>query len=175
MMTALLIVDMQSALVRGAFNEAAVLSNVQQLIGMAREAGAPVIYVQHNHASFEPMMKGNIGWEIHPLLAPEPDDVRFEKEASDAFYGTELESVLKTRNVTSIVLCGLMTQYCIDTTARSALSHNFDVILASDAHTTGDSSLAAPEIIAHHNATLAEVVHPTRKITVLPSSGIIFR
>ena len=174
MPAALLIVDLQNALLRGAFQEDAVIENVRSLIASARASKALVVYVQHNHASFKPMMKGNPGWEIHSLLKPTPNDLRLEKEASDAFYGTSLEAELRDRGITRIVLCGMMTEYCIDTTARSALSHGFDVTLAGDAHTTGDSTLRAADIIAHHNAALPNVVHPTRSIGVLQSAEIVF-
>jgi len=174
MPAALLIVDMQKALLKGAFQEDAVVGNVRHLIDSARASGAPVVYIQHNHATFEPMMKGNPGWEIHPRLTPKPTDLRLEKEASDAFYGTRLATGLRELGITRIVLCGMMTEYCVDTTARSALSHDFDVTLASDAHTTGDSTLRAEEIISHHNSALPNVVHPTRSIVVLPSNGIAF-
>lgn len=173
--SALLIVDMQVALVAGAYGEDAVLTNVQQLIAHARAAGASIIFIQHNHASFEPMMKGNAGWKIHPRLTPEPTDIRIEKEASDAFYGTDLASLLKDLGVNTIVLCGMMTEYCVDASARSALSHDFDVTLVSDAHTTGDSTLTAAEIIAHHNSALPNVVHPTRGIIAMPCAEVTFR
>ena len=175
MTTALLIVDMQVALLKGAFREPDVLSNAQAIIRLAREEKAPVVYVQHNHASFEPMMKGSSGWEVHPKLEPQPSDIRVEKEASDAFYGTGLASTLRKLNVSRVVICGLMTEFCVDATARSALSHDFDVTLVSDAHTTGDSTLAASQIIEHHNSALPNVVHPSRKITAIPSSEVSFR
>ncbi|MEM8766556.1 MAG: cysteine hydrolase family protein [Pseudomonadota bacterium] len=174
MTTALLVVDMQVALVKGAFNEQDVLNHAQQLISLARAASAPVIFVQHCHASFEPMKKGSAGWEVHPQLEPQATDLRLEKEASDAFYGTSLAETLRERGVTQVVICGMMTEFCVDATARSALSHDFDVILARDAHTTGDSTLSAAEIIAHHNSVLPAVVHPSKRIKALPSSEVAF-
>lgn len=170
----LLVIDMQRALLEGAFQASVVLDNVADLTRRARAAGAPVVYVQHNHASFEPLKKGNPGWEIHPRLEPQPGDLVLEKEASDAFYGTDLASTLRDHGISELVVCGMMTEYCVDASARSALSHDFDVILASDAHTTGDSRLDASEIIAHHNALLPNVVHPTRRIRTQASSEISF-
>lgn len=172
MTTAILVIDMQVALLNGAFDASQVIENAAQLVHRGHESGSPVIYVQHNHASFEPMMKGSPGWEIHESLKPLPSDQVVEKEASDAFYGTNLATLLRDRQVTEVVLCGMMTEYCVDATARSALSHEFDVVLAGDAHTTGDSLLKASEIIAHHNAVLPNVVHPTRRIRVVPSAEI---
>jgi nicotinamidase-related amidase len=172
MTRAILVIDMQAALLEGAFRAPKVIENAAGLIDRARKEGTSVIYVQHNHATFEPMMKGNPGWEIHELLTPLASDQVVEKEASDAFYGTDLAETLRDGNVTEVVICGMMTEYCVDATARSALSNEFDVILASDAHTTGDSLLKAPEIIAHHNAVLPNVVHPTRRVRVMRSEEI---
>jgi len=173
MTTAILVIDMQAALLEGAFQASAVIDNAAGLIDRARYAGIPVIYVQHNHASFAPMMKGNPGWQIHELLKPLPSERVIEKEASDAFYGTGLAEALRNGNITELVICGMMTEYCVDATARAALSNGFDVILAGDAHTTGDSRLKASEIIAHHNAVLPNVVHPTRRIRVVCSGEIV--
>lgn len=170
----LLVIDMQRALLEGAFQASAVLDNVADLIRRARAASAPVVYIQHNHASFEPLKKGNPGWEIHPKLEPQPGDLVVEKEASDAFYGTDLASALRDHGIAEVVVCGMMTEYCVDASARSALSHDFDVILASDAHTTGDSGLEASQIIAHHNALLPNVVHPSRRIRTQPSFRVSF-
>jgi len=174
MTTALLVVDMQEALVAGAFDEQDVLARIDAVIGRARVQGVPVIYVQHNHATFTPMMKGSPGWRIHARIAPQSGDAIIEKEASDAFYATNLESTLRFLNVETLVVAGMMTEYCVDTTARSALSHDFDVVLLSDGHTTGNGASSAAQIIAHHNAVLPNVVHPTRRIRLVPSAELTF-
>ena len=174
MQPALIIIDMQTALVKGAFREQAVLEGVGRLADRCRAAKVPVIYIQHNHASFEPMMKGQPGWTLHPAIAPEPGDLVIEKQASDAFYATELGETLRQLGVDTVMLTGMQTEYCVDTTARSALSHEFNVMLISDCHTTGNATLTAEQIIAHHNATLPNVVHPSVAICALRSSEVTF-
>ena len=51
-----------------------VLANAKTLLDGARSAGTPVVFVRHEHARYEPMMRGNPGWEIHPAVAPEPGE-----------------------------------------------------------------------------------------------------
>ena len=54
-----------------------------------------------------------------------------------------------------LIVTGCMTEYCVDTSARRAVSNGYDVTLVSDAHTTIDNKqLTAAQIIAHHNALL---------------------
>lgn len=80
--TALLIIDVQLALVSGAFREREVLSTIADLARRARAAGAPVIYMQHCHDRFRPMMKSEDGWQIHPVVVPAASDIVVEKTAS---------------------------------------------------------------------------------------------
>lgn len=172
--TALLIIDMQTALVAGAYREPEVLGALASLIARSRAARVPVVFVQHNHASFRPLMKGQSGWQIHPDLAPQTGDLIIEKTASDAFYRTPLEKDLRRHGVKRLLLTGMQTEYCIDTTARAALSLGFDVVLPGDCHTTGDAALTAADIIRHHNLTLTNLAHPDVSITLVESAAVEF-
>jgi nicotinamidase-related amidase len=118
------------------------------------------------------MMRGAPGCRIHPDIEPKAGDHVLEKKASDAFYETGLKELLHGLNVRTIVLAGMQTEFCVDATVRSALSHEFDVVLLSDCHTTGDSTLPAEQIIAHHNSLLPRVVHPKASVRTVSSSGI---
>jgi nicotinamidase-related amidase len=83
---------------------------------------------------------------------------------------------LDGHGVTRVVLAGAESDCCIDSTARRALSLDYDVVLAADAHTTGAGNgvLSAEQIVAHHNATLANLPHPKHAILVTPTSEIAF-
>ncbi len=98
------------------------------------------------------------------------------KRSSDAFYATPLRSELDSRGITRLVVTGAESDKCIDSTARRALSLDYDVTLAADAHTTasGNGVLSAEQIVAHHNATLADLPHPKHEITITPSREITF-
>ena len=179
--TALLVVDVQVAVVSGvegikpAYRERETLAKIGELLGKARAAKAPVVYVQHEEPQWPPMNAGSDGWQVHPAVAPGPGDPIVHKRASDSFYGTPLRNELDRLGVTRLVICGLETEMCVDATARRALSLAYDVVLAADAHTTHDGAvLTADRIVAHSNATLANLPHPTREIAVVPTAEIGF-
>jgi nicotinamidase-related amidase len=176
--TALLVIDVQVAMFEpepAPFRGDELLATIRGLIDRARSAGSDVIYVRHVSDAYAPMNHGAAGWHVHPAIAPEAGDLVIDKKASDAFYETALHTELIARGIERLVMTGLQTELCVDTTCRGALSRDFAVILAADAHSTWDNDrLTAAQVIAHHNATLAGVAHPNRSIVVRPSAEIAF-
>jgi nicotinamidase-related amidase len=133
------------------------LANLCDLVARARAAGVPVIYVQHCGAEGELDELGAPAWEIHPAIAPAAGEPVVQKRHPDAFQETTLLQELESRNIKRLVIAGMQTEYCIDTTCRRAYSLGYDVVLAKDAHSTWDTEhLTAPQVIAHHNATLGD-------------------
>ena len=135
--TALLIIDMQL----GNFSEPdpiykgdELLEKVKSLIAKARSAQTPIVYIQNNGGSGEPDEYGTPGWEIHPSIAPVKGDVVVQKQTPDAFHETNLHSELESRGIRKLVIAGLQTEYCIDTTCRRASSLGYDIILVENAH-----------------------------------------
>ena len=172
--TALVIVDTQ----RGMFetpglppvpNGERLLGNVENLIGNAREAGVAVIHIQHANGPGEPLERGTAGWEIHPPVAPADGEPVVGKETPDSFLDTDLGDVLEERGIGHIVLAGMQTQYCVDTTCRRAFALGYRVTLAEDAHGTfGTDHLSAEQVVRHHNEVLGNgfaTVVPTREIS----------
>lgn len=159
--TALIVIDMQLGVFRSPVippiaEDKMLLSNVMQLIGKARDASVPIIYIKHNGRQGHPLERGSMGWEIHPDIAPSAGEVVIEKGTPDSFYGTQLQRQLESQNIKTLVLCGIQTEYCVDTTCRRAFSLGYQVILAKDAHSTWDTEiLSASQIIAHRNKVLA--------------------
>jgi nicotinamidase-related amidase len=155
---ALLVIDVQAGLIDGpkrAFQGNEVLAQIGLLLGKARGAGAAVIYIQHDGAESHPLRVSSPWWEIHPAIAPAEGETVIHKRASDSFYETSLKAELDARGIEQLVVVGCMTDYCVDTTSRRAISLGYDVELVKDAHTTWDSEiLTAAQIIAHHNDTL---------------------
>src|ERR1039458_3309229 len=172
--TALLIIDVQLAMIDGAHRGDQVVTAIADMAERARAVDAPVVYLQHCHDRYPPMMKGAEGWPIHPAVAPRPGDVIVEKTASDGFYRTTLRAELERLGVDRLVICGLQTEFCVDATARAALSHGYDIVLAADAHTTGDAETPAETTIRHHNYALGNLAHPDRRIEVKLSREINF-
>ena len=83
------------------------------------------------------------------------EDIIIQKYNSDSFLDTILDEELKKRKITRLIIAGLATDICIDTTVRSAFSHGYKVILIQDAHSTMNSEiLKASQIVAHHNSIL---------------------
>jgi nicotinamidase-related amidase len=154
----LLVIDVQVGmfeLSRPLYQADALLENIVRLIQKARFAECPIIYVQHNGKAGSPFIKGSLGWKIHPLINPSASDVIIEKKYPDSFQETTLEQELRSMAIDHIVVCGMVTEGCIDTTIRRASSLGFTIELASDCHSTTDSNvLNADQIIRHHNEVL---------------------
>ncbi len=175
MRTALVVIDVQvdlfaypeSPIYRGE----RVLERIAALISRAREAGAPVVYVQHAESDGSPMARGKPGFAVHPAIAPLAGDAVVVKKTPSAFHRTALKRVLAELACDRLVLCGLQTEYCVDTTVRHGSVLGYEQIVAQDAHSTYDSQpLRASEIILHHQriwrGRFAEVV-PADKIEFL--------
>ncbi len=173
--TALLIIDVQSALIASADRGADVVTAIRGLVERARAAGTSVVYLQHCHATYEPMKKGAAGWRIHPDVEPKPGELVIEKTASDGFYETGLQRELERLGVKHLVVCGLQTEFCVDATCRAALSRGFEVTLAANGHTTTNGILPADVAVQHHNRALANLAHPHQRIAVIPSAEIDLR
>jgi nicotinamidase-related amidase len=156
--TALLVIDVQVGLVEGAepaYRGAEMLANINSLLTMARTAGTPVIFVQHDGSEGGRLAVGSPGWQIHPAIAPVGGEAIVRKRASDSFHETTLQRELESQSIKRLVITGMKTEYCVDTTSRRAISMGFDVVLVGDAHATTDSeALPASQIITHHNHTL---------------------
>ena len=157
--TALLIIDMQT----GNFSESNPIHNgnellvkVKSLITKGHSAQIPIVYVQNNGGSGDPDEYGTPGWKIHHSITPDEGDVVIQKQTPDGFYRTDLQLELESKGIKKLIIAGLQTEYCIDTTCRRAFSLGYQVILVKDAHNTWDSPLLrAQQIINHHNNVLS--------------------
>lgn len=155
---ALLVIDMQL----GNFESNPVymanklLTKTKSLIQKARASHVPIIYIQNNGRKGDPDEYGSNGWKIHPTIAPIKGEFLIQKKTPDAFHETNLYEELKSRKITHIVIVGLQTEYCIDTTCRRAFSLGYNVTLVKDTHSTwGTPILSATQIIEHHNSVLS--------------------
>lgn len=156
--TVLVVIDVQNAMFADAipFEGERVLATIKGLIAKARAAEVPVVYIQHTMegigSEFE---KDSDNWQVHPDIAPLPDDVTSLKYTYDAFCDTNLDAKLKALGAEKLILCGLQTEVCVDTTTRSALAHGYRSVLVGDAHSTYDTDVMKAEmIVKHHNQVL---------------------
>lgn len=149
------------------------VARIAGVIDRARRASVPVIYVQHDGGSGHRLQPQTPGWAIRDEVQPHPGDLVIHKRACDAFFETTLDSELRATHVEQLVICGCMTQYCIDTSVRRAVSLGYDVVLAGDGHTTADTpTLPFEQIIAHHNALLDGFEAGEHEVHVCPCSEI---
>jgi nicotinamidase-related amidase len=175
--TALLVIDVQQGLCEGrwaAFEaRERVIDRPNALAHAARAAGAPVIFVQHEED--DGLVHGSAAWQLADGLQALPGDARLRKRASDAFHQTPLHEQLQAQHVTRLVVCGLQTELCVDSTVRRALALGYPVTLVGDAHSTIDSpTLGAAQIIAHHNRALADIGSYGPRVTVTPAADVRF-
>ncbi len=158
--TALLIIDVQMAMFAEndpVYHAEALLEKLKALLAKARAAGIPVVYVQHNTGNGGDLPAGSSAWQINPAVAPLPGEPVVHKRHPDSFQGTTLQEELQKRGISRLIVAGMQTEYCIDTTCRRAYSLGYDVTLVMDAHSTWDTKvLKAQQIIDHHNQVLSE-------------------
>ncbi|UCG41968.1 MAG: isochorismatase family protein [candidate division WOR-3 bacterium] len=145
---ALLVVDMQRFFFEPAGESAVlvgdvVIPNIRRLAAAFRTAGRPVVYTRHAHKDRSDMgmlgqwwddgiIQGTPESEIVPELAPFQGDVVVGKSRYSAFAGTGLDQLLRHRGVSDLVVTGVMTNLCCETTAREAFVRDFRVFFAAD-------------------------------------------
>lgn len=151
---ALLVIDMQRGFMEPTLpgipyleDSARVRAAVERTIIAAREVGTAVVYTQHalraggqdvphwlrDQIPTGWMVRGSEATEIWPTLAPEPDEPVVVKNRFDSFLHTELDQVLRLRGAERLLICGILTNYCVETTAIAAMQRDYKVIVFSDA------------------------------------------
>ena len=137
MKTALLVIDVQQALIDDhPASKDAFLVNLKLLIDAAHKAGTEVIYVRHDGGEGDVLAYGAPGWQLDKSLAPRSDERIFEKRFNSAFLKTGLNEYLSSKGITNLVICGMQTEYCIDTSVKTAFEHGYEVVVPSGATTT---------------------------------------
>ena len=152
MKSALLVIDVQTLLCTGgeaAFDIDAVVERINAVAAKARSTGVPVFVIQHEDDGS--LRHGSEGWQLDRRLSVQP------------------------RGVEQLVVCGLQSEFCIDSTVRRALALGYPVVLVSDAHSTIDNGvLTAAQISAHHTTTLAHVDSFGPRVTPTPAAQLRF-
>jgi nicotinamidase-related amidase len=173
-MNTLLVIDMQNAWINEnpRFDIIGVIARINQVAQHFRTQGNSVIFIRH---SDDEVKIGSTGWQVHADLATFPSDIFIDKTACDSFSNTTLLDQLQGMGTTNITICGLATEFCVDTTLRAALSHGFDVLALTDAHTTANRDhLSAKEIIDHHNWIWTHLAAPSGRHIDVKSCRLAF-
>lgn len=154
---ALLIIDAQQDLIEGnqeelgVFEKEKLINNINTVIDKAIESSATIIFIRDLDVS----TGEGPGFQVHKDINVPSSAVKFDKAATNSFYGTELQEYLSKNKIKHLVIMGCKTEHCIDTAVRTATINHFDVTLVGDGHSTSDSKiLSAKQIVQHHNETL---------------------
>ena len=109
-----------------------------RLLYFFRERAWPIVHVQHisQRAGADFFLPGTPGADIHASCAPGPDEAVIFKHAPDSFLGTDLKDRLDGMGMQHLVIAGMMTHMCIDTTVRSAAAKGYTIELIEDACAT---------------------------------------
>jgi nicotinamidase-related amidase len=152
-----------------------VLSNITVLLSRARSSGTSVFFIQHDGPKGHPIEAETAAWAIHPSILPQSGEPVIRKKASDSFFEPRLAEELQSAKISHLIIAGAMTEYCVDTTCRRAITLGYNVTLAADGHLTRDTpDLTAAQIIAHHNLLLDGFAAGSHSIKVAPTGKISF-
>lgn len=149
------------------FKSDMLLQNLNELLVRARSMQTPIFYIQHHASVGKQLEHGTSSWEIHSSISPNNEDTIIQKTTPDSFFNTPLDMELKKQGIEHLIIVGIQTEVCVDTTCRRAFSMGYKVTLVSDTHSTWDSKeLTAQQIINHHNGVLRWFadVYPSKDI-----------
>jgi nicotinamidase-related amidase len=172
---ALIVVDMQVGLLDGLpkHDLAGVIQRINALAALVRRCGGLVVWIRHCGKPGDGFERGSTGWAFLPELVREAGDAVVEKTLNDAFAGTSLQDTLRRAAPDRLLIAGWATDSCVDSTVRSAISRDYDVVVASDAHTLSDRPhLAATAVIRHHNWVWGDLL-TNRSIRVVTAAELM--
>ncbi len=178
-MKALLVVDLQKAVVEGGADVDGVVTRVNSLIEKARNTKSPLVFIQHQEAGDPSMTPGADSWHFVDELDFREGDTLVHKQYRDGFAATPLKEILNDAGVSEVVLTGAQSDYCVQTTGLSALQQGFDITVVRDAHTTCDSgegngSVPAASVVEFVNGHFEWLFYPDRTIAVRNADEVTF-
>ncbi|WP_310600115.1 cysteine hydrolase family protein [Desulfobulbus sp.] len=154
MSLALLLIDIQNDYFPGGAMEVPgateAAAKAAALLAAFRNKSLPVIHVQHlaarPGATF--FLPGTTGTDIHPSVQPLAGETVFQKHFPSCFRQTPLLEHLQRENITRLLVAGMMTQMCIDTTVRAAADLGFPCLVAHDACAARSLAFGGREVVA---------------------------
>lgn len=151
--TALLVIDVQNALIQGnPYGKEHLIQNLQTLIHAARKHKVEVIFVRHDDGVGSEFEVGTPLWQIHKSVSPLEGEQIFDKQFNSAFHKTQLHAYLESKNIQKLMVAGMQTEFCIDATIRSAFDLGYQVAIPEQAHTSFDNPyMTAEKLIDYYN------------------------
>jgi ureidoacrylate peracid hydrolase len=153
--TALLNIDMQHFFVEGAPEGHAVMGRINRLAASCRNTGIPVIHTTHVFRPNVPNVEEAVA--LSQGLTIEQGDIVFAKHHFGAFYQSNLEELLRTRGIDTVIISGIRTNVCCQVTAWEAISRGFSVFFLSDGTATKEMGGVSPSVL--QAATCATFSH----------------
>ncbi|MDR1349999.1 MAG: cysteine hydrolase [Zoogloeaceae bacterium] len=155
---ALLIIDVQNDYFAGGKMELcaplAALASIERIRERFREKACPVIHVQHISAGAGAkfFLPNTEGARIHPNLTPAGDEYLVVKHLPNSFTDTRLADLIDALRIERLVICGMMSHMCVDSTTRACLDRKIKTTVLADACATRD--------LVYRNETIpAKTVH----------------
>ncbi|WP_152185820.1 cysteine hydrolase family protein [Segeticoccus rhizosphaerae] len=190
--TAVIVVDMENDFVEDSSPMASTqareaIPQMRRVLELARRTGMKVVYTTHAHraagcdmgrfadlyppiATGTSLVDGTRGVEIHHDLEPAEGEIVIKKHRYSAFFGTDLDIVLRGSGVETVVIIGTTTENCCHATARDAMFRDYFVVFVADATGTFDypdvgwGAMSAAEV---HAATLSILAFSTADVTTV--------
>lgn len=176
-MKALLIIDMQKISFTPEtprFDKENVVGKINSLSHKFRSNNDLVIHIQHDGTKDGFCIPNTTEWEIIDSIEVKVSDLLISKIANDSFYKSELHNTLQANNVDELIITGCATDFCVDSTIKSAFTHHYKITAISDAHTTADRpALKAKQVIDHYNWIWKEMIPINGAIKVVPFDEFI--
>jgi nicotinamidase-related amidase len=162
-MDVLLVIDMQEGMLKGSPKRDldAVVERINRLAARVRQRGGHIVFVQHNGSPGDDFEPHTPGWALLSTIRKEPEDRIVHKTLNDAFFGSTLHAELVKLDVVRLIVAGWATDFCVDSTIRSAVAHGFSVVIAADCHTLSDRPhLGAEQVITYHHWLWENLIAP---------------
>ena len=172
--TALLVIDVQEEALEGCHDAEGTVTRINDVSRRMAEAGARVIYIQHEDDG--ELVRESPGWQLAAGLERPDEPVRLAKTFRDGFEATDLQGMLEREGIRRVVITGVHSDFCVQTTALSALIRGFDLVLVSDGHTARTSpetsELSGEALRQLVNARMATLRYPGRTIEVVRAAEL---
>jgi nicotinamidase-related amidase len=106
--------------------------DLTDLFSAKRDRGNPSLRIGEEGPMGRLLVRGSAGHDIVPELAPQPGEVVLDKPGKGSFYATDLETILRARGITHLVVTGVTTEVCVQSTVREANDRGFESLVLSD-------------------------------------------